>query len=579
MSPMMELHGHSGCVNRLDWNESGTLLASGSDDTTVKIWKPFEYYYRGGKGNDSRSEDCNMICNIQTDHIHNLFGVRFIPGTCDRFLCTGSMDKLVQIQSIERQCTIKNYEIHSDRVKDVQITPRHPFIFYSVSEDGTIRRFDIRLEYKELKAQNTRTIGGLLNKLMHKPNGNVIIELDSKSDATHSLLKGLSINPIRDYEFAIASGDEYVRIFDIRGKSECIAQVTPPHLCSANASIHNRTLYISSKNIHTTFVEYSCDGSQMVVNYHDYRYSQQAIEWLKAKGNECFGRKEFCAAIQYYHCGIQMTSRNNETQSQHALYCNLAMCLYHRMHFNDLLLAIYLTDQAIQCNKKYVKAYFWKIKILNKISHHAAALRTIRKAIELFPNNSDIRALMKQTKAKCKDIDDTKEEEEECHQNTKNNDYEYYQRYTGHCNLKTDIKEATFFGDRYICSGSDDGRCFIWDKVSGQLVNILCDVDQEVVNTVRRHPHFPILAMSGIDSTIKIWQPSCVESTKYEAIHKIGTHSHNTSNDDNQSNPHVIKSRTKIDQVIQQNQQNLTNPPSHQIDLSTLLFWANLMNQ
>ncbi len=30
------LQGHEGCVNRLAWNEEGTLLASGSDDRRVR---------------------------------------------------------------------------------------------------------------------------------------------------------------------------------------------------------------------------------------------------------------------------------------------------------------------------------------------------------------------------------------------------------------------------------------------------------------------------------------------------------------------------------------------------------------
>ena len=136
--------------------------------------------------------------------------------------------------------------------------------------------------------------------------------------------------------------------------------------------------------------------------------------------------------------------------------------------------------------------------------------------------------------------------------------YSYYQRYTGHCNLKTDLKEATFIGDRFICAGSDDGRCFVWDRESAKLVNALSGVDGEVVNTVRRHPWLPVLAMSGIDSTIKLWHPMrCSEVA-----------------DEDEG-----KEEQALDEVVKENQESLANPPSQQIDLSTLLFWANLMNQ
>jgi len=210
--------------------------------------------------------------------------------------------------------------------------------------------------------------------------------------------------------------------------------------------------------------------------------------------------------------------------------------------------------------------------------------------------------------------------------------YEFFGRYTGHCNLKTDIKEATFFGDFYICSGSDDGRCFIWDKETGKLVNVLTAVDQEVVNTVRRHPHFPILALSGIDNTIKIWAPSTTKNTEYTEQHpvpftnpqsilnrkavavpqrkwqngsertknrrertaKIGNEVNDDQDDDDDDDwkESVDGDRDGDDEygsegmseremasVIEENQSNLSNPPSHRIDLSTLLFWANLMNQ
>ncbi|CAK7347224.1 unnamed protein product [Dovyalis caffra] len=85
------------------------------------------------------------------------------------------------------------------------------------------------------------------------------------------------------------------------------------------------------------------------------------------------------------------------------------------------------------------------------------------------------------------------------------------QRYVGHCNVGTDIKQASFLGQRgnmlgfsdvvnqlpekmaswkvlaiahrtslclpltcdYVASGSDDGRCFIWEKQTGRLIKML----------------------------------------------------------------------------------------------------------
>lgn len=79
--------------------------------------------------------------------------------------------------------------------------------------------------------------------------------------------------------------------------------------------------------------------------------------------------------------------------------------------------------------------------------------------------------------------------------------------YRGHCNIKT-VKDVNFFGlnDEYVVSGSDSGHVFMWDRKSGNLVNIL-EGDSEVVNVVQGHPYEPTMAVSGIDSTIKIFNP------------------------------------------------------------------------
>uniref|UniRef100_A0A182JTJ9 WD repeat-containing protein 55 homolog n=1 Tax=Anopheles christyi TaxID=43041 RepID=A0A182JTJ9_9DIPT len=80
------------------------------------------------------------------------------------------------------------------------------------------------------------------------------------------------------------------------------------------------------------------------------------------------------------------------------------------------------------------------------------------------------------------------------------------QKFVGHRNTRTLIKEATFWGDNFVMSGSDCGSIFAWDRYTAKNV-MLITADQHVVNCVRPHPTLPILASSGIDYDIKVWMP------------------------------------------------------------------------
>ncbi|KAF8776119.1 hypothetical protein HU200_003804 [Digitaria exilis] len=82
------------------------------------------------------------------------------------------------------------------------------------------------------------------------------------------------------------------------------------------------------------------------------------------------------------------------------------------------------------------------------------------------------------------------------------------QRYVAHCNVGTDIKQASFLGEQgeFIASGSDDGRWFIWEKRTGRLIKMLAG-DGAVVNCIQPHPFDCAVATSGIDNTIKLWTP------------------------------------------------------------------------
>ncbi|CAF3105406.1 unnamed protein product [Rotaria sp. Silwood2] len=79
--------------------------------------------------------------------------------------------------------------------------------------------------------------------------------------------------------------------------------------------------------------------------------------------------------------------------------------------------------------------------------------------------------------------------------------------YDGHRNTRTMIKEANFWSDSYVMSGSDCGHIFIWNKFNGNIIRVI-QADEHVVNCVQPHPlNYPILASSGIDYNIKIFSP------------------------------------------------------------------------
>lgn len=77
---------------------------------------------------------------------------------------------------------------------------------------------------------------------------------------------------------------------------------------------------------------------------------------------------------------------------------------------------------------------------------------------------------------------------------------------------RTMIKEASFWGDDYVMSGSDCGHVFIWNRHTAQL-KMLLQADQHVVNCLQPHPTLPLLATSGIDHDVKLWAPILEEAS------------------------------------------------------------------
>jgi len=77
--------------------------------------------------------------------------------------------------------------------------------------------------------------------------------------------------------------------------------------------------------------------------------------------------------------------------------------------------------------------------------------------------------------------------------------------YTGRANEETFAKEVSFtHDDTYVATGGDCGRIYLWGAHSGRLVYRRRG-DASIVNCVAPHPSLPLIAVSGIDSDIKIF--------------------------------------------------------------------------
>ncbi|KAL4428996.1 hypothetical protein ABPG77_006035 [Micractinium sp. CCAP 211/92] len=273
------LRGHHGCVNRLNWNESGSLLASGSDDRKVMLW--------------SYPDTQRQPIALETEHQANIFGVRFLPQTSDARLVTGAMDYTVQLHQLDtppasmkppvrtdnggggsrRNPNVSAtpasartvvYTCHRSRVKDVAVEALNPHLFWSAAEDGAVRQFDTRVPTSQQRDYESP---------------NMLLAVKHKGRSAE--LKSLNLNPAKPHQLVVGASDPYVRVFDRRklstGSPERghppaapVLSLAPPHLalCAAGGGggRHSR--------MHATYVAFGNRGDKVIATYHgDHAYS------------------------------------------------------------------------------------------------------------------------------------------------------------------------------------------------------------------------------------------------------------------------------------------------------------------
>ncbi|ERN04925.1 hypothetical protein AMTR_s00080p00104750 [Amborella trichopoda] len=225
MSLYAKLDGHDGCVNTVQFNPTGDLLVTGSDDRQVIFWewaaKAKRFSYPSG-------------------HSDNVFQARIMPFTDDRSVITCAADGQVRHGLILENGLVdtKRLAKHQGRVHKLAIEPGSPHIFYSCGEDGVVQHFDLR-SHSAARLFSCSSLSE--NKQYH----------------SNVRLNAIVIDPRNPNYFAVGGFDEYARVYDIRSSplDSPVNTFSPNHL-------------IGNDSVHITGLAYSAT-SELLVSYND----------------------------------------------------------------------------------------------------------------------------------------------------------------------------------------------------------------------------------------------------------------------------------------------------------------------
>ncbi|XP_041979806.1 WD and tetratricopeptide repeats protein 1 [Aricia agestis] len=557
-----ELHGHTGCVNCLEWNRDGSVLASASDDLHVILWDPYRY---------------KQLHNMSTGHTGNIFSVKFLS---PEILATCAADGSVRARSISGTSLLE-CSCHCGRVKRLAVAPDRPHLLWSAGEDGLVLQHDLRSPHR-CNADSANVLVNLLNHL-----------------GRYAEAKCVAVNPRRPYQLAVGANDFYVRLYDTRmiklsrlqetqitGPSSGLMWERQNVRCSRagygdpdNNIPRNAVTYFAPGHLSigpneptfpkkaTTYVAFSNDGNELLVNLgseqvylfdvnsarrpvlvesfiiqHNRGHRDDKrngtrdagaggsaapgsngtvdpqpvlpdrVRHLKEMANDLVNSSNYSAAVELYNSAIAACP------DCALLYSNRAAALMRRGWSGDTYAAIRDCYRAIKLDSNHVKSHFRLAKGLMDLKRAREARECLLYFKDKFPKHAASHAvflLQKDIATALQNTDMQPDEAEEeggsgslLERQLRGSALDYSHRFLGHCNTTTDIKEANFLGPdaNFIAAGSDDGSMFIWCRRSGNIVRCLRG-DESIVNCVQLHPSQFLLATSGIEAVVRLWSP------------------------------------------------------------------------
>ena len=389
--------GHEGCVNTIHFDSTGKLLLAGGDSKRLHVWDVQRH---------------KELVRRETGHRRNIFSAIFLRGLTYAASC--SRDGEVRLTHVARNTSAVAYQ-HARTCYNVVGSTFDPNVFFSCSEDKTVRRFDLR------------GVGGL-------DQGNV---LESETTGYNTF----ALHPRREELMLVGcSSDPVIMLYDQRMTRSPLLKYAPYHLLSQSAK------NVGSRKLgRVTCVKFSSSGDSFIASYaNDYIYS---FDTFKERSDMDGIAKIRIPKSSDAEPKVIWGSRWEDTGPLSRVVGGCRK------------------DEAAGSGDEGAGG-----SASNLVGEEGYDVEGINAPARVFK---------------------------------------------GHRNGRTVIKQCNYFGynDECVVSGSDDGRIYFWESGTGRLIQAL-NADHRVVNCVQTPPTHNnrcpplLLASSGIDYSVKLWEPN-----------------------------------------------------------------------